>query len=335
MTIKIFSPQNHQIFQRNDFNKSNVIFSGFVSNEINEIIIEVSDKENEQCLTSVTIDIMQDKSFFSSVEIPSGGWYCANVCMVKDGQKILVDSRVFAVGEVFLAAGQSNSTNYGEERSQQTSGMVACFAHNHWELARDPLPGAHDVSEGGSPWLFFGDYLYEKLGVPIGIAITGHGGTQVKEWLPDDEFCGQCEEKRGLFNWMMLRLQQLGVRGCRAVLWHQGESDAGNGTAKELYYERLRNIITTCREQCGWYIPWFVALVSYRSPDSCLHISVREAQKKICDDAIAFLGPDTDSLVDENRDLQGAGVHFSLKGLENHGQMWGTKIEKWLKNHKI
>lgn len=332
---KILSPQNWQIFQRNDFNESYVIFSGFVSNEICKIFIEVVDEKKQQQLTFVTIETAMTNEFFERVKIPGGGWYLANFSVIVGQQKTLIESRRFAVGEVFVAAGQSNSTNYGEECSRQKSGMVASFAHNSWQLAQDPLPGAHDVSQGGSPWLFFGDYLYEKLRVPIGIAITGHGGTQLKEWLPNAEFYGQGEEKRGLFNWMMIRLQQLEIKGCRAVLWHQGESDAGNGTAQELYYERLKTVITTCRKQCGWYVPWFVALVSYRNPESGLDVSIREAQKKICADAIAFLGPDTDTLTDQNRDFQGAGIHFSLRGLENHGQMWGTEIEKWFKNRKI
>jgi len=40
-------------------------------------------------------------------------------------------------------------------------------------------------------------------------------------------------------------------------------------------------------------------------------------------------------LTEEYRDLKGVGIHFNLKGLEAHGEMWAAKIEKWFKNHKI
>ncbi|WP_372369187.1 sialate O-acetylesterase [Candidatus Uabimicrobium sp. HlEnr_7] len=329
--LKILSPQNNQVFQRDDFDKGNVIFSGTVHSEMDTISIDIVTENNQEIIKSVAIKVDNKKHFYLQEKICAGGWYSLKIRDKENKVNIENDIR-FGVGEVFVVAGQSNSTNYGEECSKQFSGMISSFAFNRWSIATDPLPGAHDTSSGGSPWLFFGDLLYQYLQVPIGIAITGHGGTKIKEWLPNSDFYSQSDEKKGLFNWMMIRLQQLGIHGCRAIIWHQGESDAGNNTKEEVYYYRLKKIIEKSREECGWHVPWFVGLVSYRTPDNPISEPIRNAQKKICSDDIAFLGVDTDTLTGDNRDLQGLGIHFSLKGLEVHGKMWAEKIGKWFRN---
>jgi len=242
MAFCLFSPQDYQVFQRNESNEGSVIFSGTVSCEITHFTVEIFEEISQEKIEDITWEHQQESHFFLQMVLPAGGWYIARIFAFSKHDKSLISLR-FGVGEVFIIAGQSNSTNYGEELSEQSSGMVACFAANTWSLAKDPLPGAHDMSSGGSPWLFFGDVLSKKLCVPVGIAITGHGGTKIKEWLPNDEYHGQSEEKKGLFNWLMIRIQQLGLQGFRALLWHQGESDVGNGTKQDDYFCRLKTII--------------------------------------------------------------------------------------------
>ena len=78
---------------------------------------------------------------------------------------------------MFVIAGQSNSTNSGQFTTKQTSGMVSSFGGTSWQVADDPQPGTSDNSKGGSPWPAFGDAMYAKYHVPIGIASTGFGGT--------------------------------------------------------------------------------------------------------------------------------------------------------------
>ena len=81
-----------------------------------------------------------------------------------------------------LPRGQSNSTNCGQEKIRQKSGMVSSFSGTGWQLADDPQPGVHDNSTGGSYWPAFGDAMFEEYQVPIGLASTGHSGTSVNQW---------------------------------------------------------------------------------------------------------------------------------------------------------
>jgi len=222
------------------------------------------------------------------------------------------------VGEVFVIAGQSNSTNCGQQKLKQKSGMVAAFGGSDWRPADDPQPGVHDKSSGGSCWPAFGDALYDKYRVPVGIASTGHQGSSVKQWQPGGE----------LFKWMMGRIKQLGPHGFRAVLWHQGESDVGTPSAE--YVKLLTAVVKESKKQAGWDFPWFVAQVSYQSPSNRSSPTVRAAQEKLWNAGVALEGPDTDTLTGDNRDHNGQGIHFSAKGNTAHGKMWADKVGRHL-----
>jgi hypothetical protein len=259
------------------------------------------------------------RSFSAVLPAPAGGWYTLHVEALKQ-EKVLAELKVerFGIGEVFVGAGQSNSTNSGEICTQQTTDMVASFSGQEWQLANDPQPGVADKSQGGSFWPAFGDAMYERFGVPIGVAATGFGGTSVNQWQPDGD----------LFPWMMTRIHQLGPFGFRALLWHQGESDVA--MPSDEYYDKLRNVIQTSRQQAGWYIPWFVAQASYHNPDKPRFETVRSAQSRLWQSGIALQGPDTDTLTGDRRDLGGAGIHFSPKGLYDHGRMWAALVGDYL-----
>jgi hypothetical protein len=248
------------------------------------------------------------------------GWGHALEVRARTGGVALASARVepWGVGEVFVVAGQSNSTNSGEARCRPRSGKVSTFDGRSWRAAEDPQPGCHDRSQGGSPWPAFGDALVERLGVPVGIAATGHGGTSVLQWGREGD----------LFPWMLARLQALGPHGCRALLWHQGESDVSMRSGE--YHDRMLDLIRATREAAGWDVPWFVARVSYHSPARPRFESTRSAQERLWREGEALEGPDTDTLTGEHRDQAGQGIHFSAKGLEAHGRLWAVHVLAWL-----
>jgi len=316
--LTILSPRNHQVFQRNTANEGEILVSGRCSTEVDEIEFRVRGESKDGPLPEQWISmppLSAISEFNATVPVPAGGWYSLEVRAKNEG-KVVAEQRVeqFGVGEVFVGAGQSNSTNSGEFKTQQKSGMVASFSGSHWQIADDPQPGVADSSQGGSFWPAFGDALYEKYRVPIGVATTGYGGTSVNQWKADGH----------LFNWMMSRVHQLGPRGFRALLWHQGESDVQ--MSSDEYYEKLRNVIVSSRAKAGWEFPWFVAQATYHNPERLRFEGVRSAQQRLWTDAVALEGPDTDTLTGDHRDLKGLGIHFSPKGLKAHGEMWAELV---------
>ncbi len=284
------------------------------------------------------------------IEIPAGGWYGFELRLLQNGKPVAnVNIPHVGIGEVFVVAGQSNATNYGEVRQETRSGMVAAFSAEGWRRANDPQPGVQDGSKNGSFIPAFGDALYEKYRVPVGVAAVGHGSTSVRQWLPKGsrfdtpptmgKYVTKVAENEWecdgtLFDGMMRAIRQLVRGGFRALLWHQGESDAHQSPQYDItadVYRRLMElVIRASREQAGWDFPWFVAQASYHSPQDPSCPPIREAQKSLWQPGVALEGPDTDQLTGDNRQNGGKGVHFSDKGLQAHGRLWAMAVETYL-----
>ncbi len=288
-------------------------------------------------------------SFLSEINIPAGGWYHLEIRALRQGVEMAAASvGHVGVGEVFVIARQSNSANYGEERQTTQTRLVAAFDGTGWQLANDPQPGAGGTR--GSFMPAFGDAMARRLGVPIGIVAMGIGSTSVREWLPPGtrlarlptitrdvitNSAGQWEAAGKIFTKFTDRMKQLGPRGFRAVLWHQGESDAKQADPErtlpgDLYRQSLEQLIRATRKEAGWEIPWFVAQVSYHSPDDPGSPDLRAGQKALWDAGIALEGPDTDTLTGDLREKGGLGVHLSAKGLREHGRLWAEKVGPWV-----
>jgi hypothetical protein len=287
--------------------------------------------------------------FHGELNLPAGGWYRLEVRAFCHGAPVasaVVEH--IGIGEIFVIAGQSNSANYGEEKHQTQTGMVAAFDGARWQLAADPMPGAG--GKKGSFMPLFGDAMVEKFSVPIGIVAMGIGSTSVREWLPDGTRLtrlppltrnletignGQWEVSGNIFENFTARMKLLGTNGFRAVLWHQGESDARQADPErtlpgDLYRQYLEQLIRESRQAIGWNAPWFVAQVSYHNPDDTASPEIRAAQKTVCDDGLAFLGPDTDTLTGDMREKDGQGIHLSAKGLKTHADLWVKQVGPWL-----
>ncbi len=318
----LISPSNARVFQRQSRYAGRVLVSGKTDVACDAIEYRIVGKPLKGTISGKWQRLAFDpvgRRFNKEISVPAGGWYSFDIRGLKSG-KVVTSKHIekFGVGEVFVGAGQSNSTNNGQFATKQQSGMVSCFSGNSWEVRDDPFVGAHDGSGGGSYYPAFGDAMYAKYHVPIGIASTGNGGTTVAEW----------DTGGTLYNWMMTRIRQLGPGGFRAVLWHQGESDAK--TPSEKYYTGMAKIINDSNSDAGWSFPWFVAHVSYCFPENPSSTLVRTGQQMLWDKAVALQGPDTDTLVGDMRDRDGKGAHFSPKGLSAHGKMWADIVGKYL-----
>ncbi len=329
--IVLLSPKDFQVFQRRTLTEGPVWISGRAIGEFDGMEIRFSGKSAggatfPQAWSPIAVD-PSTGGFCAVVPVPAGGWYKLEIRSVRR-RAVVAQQTVehVGMGELFVGAGQSNSTNSGglgsksplDGRTKPQSGQVSTFSGTEWRVADDPQPGVHDKSGNGSFWPAFGDAMAEKYKVPVGVAVTGHGGTSINQWKKDGE----------LFNWTLKRMQQLGPGGFRAVLWHQGESDAATMDA-QTYAAGLGQIIRDFKEAAGWEFPWFVAHATYH-PGMPPFEGVRNGQKMLWDQKIALEGPDTDAMTGDLRDKGGKGIHFSKKGLELHGKAWAEKVGAWL-----
>lgn len=351
-TLELSAPQDHQVHQRHSARAGKVIIAGKLSSPtareavVEARLIHLISNPPWRHLTNLAANT---DAFRAELEVPAGGWYRLEV-RVRQDDTTLAETNVphVGVGEVFLIAGQSNSANHGEEKQKPTSELVVAFSGKGWQLANDPQPGAS--GNGGSFLPPFADAIAAQFKVPVGLVAVGVGATSVREWLPRGTRFPQpptltgnvtrldsveWESKGHLFNNLVARTKQLGPRGFRAVLWHQGESDANQKDTTrtlpgDLYRNFMVQLIRDSRREAGWDFPWFVAQASYHTPDDPGSADIRAAQAALWKSGVAVEGPDSDALTGELRDSGGKGVHFSGKGLRVHGAKWAEKVSPWL-----
>jgi Carbohydrate esterase, sialic acid-specific acetylesterase len=347
------SPRDFQVFQRQTKESGEVLVAGQAPLDCERIEARLSGTSSFGRLPvkweALSFD-RQSGAFHGNVGTPAGGWYRFELRVIRNSKPAAaIEIAHVGVGEVFVVAGQSNATNYGEIRQETHSGMVAAFGTGGWRVANDPQPGVQDGSKNGSFIPSFGDAIYERFHVPVGVAAVGHGSTSVRQWLPKGsrfdtpptmgKFVSQVGEHEWecdgtLFEGMMKAIGYLGRSGFRALLWHQGESDSHQQPQYDIpahvYRQLLERLIRASRERAGWDFPWFVAQASYHTPDDPSCLPIREMQAALWYSGIALEGPDTDRLTGLNRQNGGRGVHFSDQGLQAHGQLWAAKVGAYL-----
>lgn len=344
------SPLDYQVFQRQSRGAGDVLIKGHVKSEDAEggVLQYRLVKDSMVDWQNFPADL-ENGIFENTVPVPSGGWYRLDLRVIKEDLPISehVITHV-GVGELFVVAGQSNAANHGEERMQTHTELVSTFDGSHWQLANDPQPGAS--GNRGSFLPSFGDEMVRRFQVPIGFVSCGIGATSVREWLPEDSrfpnpptLIGRVEQlpngewssKGEAYRIFVERMRSLRDSRFRAVLWHQGESDANQKDSTRtlsgnLYRNYLENIIRSSRAAIGWEVPWFVAQVSYHVPGDESSPDIRGAQASLWKDGIVFQGPDSDAIKGHYRERQGKGVHFSAEGLEEHARRWAEKVGPWL-----
>jgi len=352
LSIALTSPLQYQVFQRRTRLAGTVAVRGTAPGAVRvEARIEGDSLSGPLPTRWQQVPLDRKTNRFDA-ELPTtaGGFYTVEVRATDaHNQNVTATVANVGVGEVFVVSGQSNSTNYGEVPQQTQTGMVTSFDGSSWALANDPQPGTQDGSRKGSFIPAFGDALYRRYHVPIGIASVGHGSTSVRQWLPAGTPAdnmptmtryivrrrdGVLVSDGTLFNGMMQRIHQLGSHGFRSLLWHQGESDAHQPPEHEIaattYAGMMQMLIHAARKQAGWDFPWFVAQATYHTPDDPGCPPIRDAQRSLWESGLALEGPDTDTLTSAYRQNNGKGTHFNDAGLKAHGELWAAKVSSYL-----
>lgn len=276
-----------------------------------------------------TVALGVNGAFSDTLQV-AGGWYRIEARAIARagagaGDVVLGTASVepVGVGEVFVTAGQSNSANHGAPRQTPADARIVAFGPGGWRPAADPQPIA--TGDGGSPWPALGDALAGALDVPVGLVSVGWGGTSVEQWLPGGTLYPRLRDA----------LVALGPNGARAVLWHQGESDAAGGTSRTVYAARLRTVIRASRVDAGYDVPWGIARVGFvpglaQAPIDAIVAGQDAVIAGIAggagDDGVGevFAGPPTDDIVGPA--WRSDGIHFNAAGLTEHGRRWAGHV---------
>ena len=345
--LTLLSPTEHAVFQRQSANSGRVEVSGQLQSEATGVEVRFDGGEWLRLRTATVEGKPGTLGFATTLDLPKGP-HTLEARVIQGGQPLNDASTVhFGVGEVFVVTGQSNSANHGAGKTKATSDQVFSLTPKGvWQPCADPQPGAS--GNGGSFLPALGDELQARLGVPIGFIPCGIGATSVREWLPTgitfpnpptivsrvkQNADGAWEADGKAYAMLVARMRA--VPSFRAVLWHQGESDANQKDATrtlpgKLYAEYLTKLIAGTTKDSQRAAPWFVAQVSYHGPKDVGSDDLRAAQAALWKSGVALEGPDSDALRGPLRDQGGNGVHFSAEGLKAHAHVWAEKLVPWI-----
>lgn len=312
LDVKI--PTERAIYQRDNNNYANVKVSIEYSGT-GEVSAKLYDGDKELGKTAVLTKGEGNTYEGSIANVPGGGWY---TLIVNAGSESKTVEKV-GVGEVFITGGQSNSCNFGGEKTTAQSDLVSAYNPNTntWQHCEDSQPsesGYNTGNGGGSAWPSMGDALTQKTGVPVGFVSTGVGSAKIEELRTKHYFA------------IKNAINDLKPYGYRAFLLHQGEADT-DGTKREKYLASLQQLIAQTREDAGYNLNWCIAQVSYawsNYNNTKKMESMKETQRAACNNENIFVGPTTDDLQGEYRHTDN--LHLSKLGLIEHGKRWADVV---------
>lgn len=185
-----------------------------------------------------------ERSFEADVnEVPVGGPYLLEFYMLESESRTeypLHGDRIyhFCVGDVFLAAGQSNSAGTGKGVLTEEPELGVHILRNleRWDIAT--MPFAEDSRH--NPFMSFAKRFRKATGRPVGIIPAGVGGSPLSTWLPEED---------GKF--YRVAMDAVGKRKIKGVLWYQGCADAGLGVSREDYVRRFESFVNHVRADVG------------------------------------------------------------------------------------
>ena len=362
--IKLTSPQERAVYQRDASGFSKVTIAGNYQKQVDKLEYRLDPIQPDQgeILDWTLLKNLPLNGNFNIVMTVRQGWYKLTVRGILNGQ-VLSDVGVvnkMGVGEVFIIAGQSNAQGidgiggiaavddrvncYNKPNSREFGGTRNITLSDFAKLdGNTPI-----APRGVNPWCWgrLGDLLASRLRVPIMFfnvalegtkseawAITANGGTAPNPYTDPVPYQGNLPYKN-LSDVLHYFVPQLGVR---SVLWCQGEGDNYTftklNTSAVTYKNNLQTVIKKTREETGKDIPWVISLTS-ASPKNCTQCpdgTYADPDQNIIDGQLATIKDTPFTFQGPATDgIQNpgrkSGVHFNGAGLSLLADAWSNSL---------
>jgi len=356
--IKITLPVSRSVFQRDKQNNADIYVSGSFEGVLEKVEARlIPIKAGQGTLTDwITISVKPDGGHFMGSLKGKAGWYSLEVRGWNNG---VITSQIsrdrVGIGEVFVIAGQSNAEgvlDYGAKSS--VDDRVNCFNYrveeNLWDypyfssfshIESNTMVGP----KGKGPWCWgeLGDYLAQRLNMPILFLNASYGGSSIENWynsslgIPTKNAFQIPYIGNAPYSSLRISLQfYASLLGVRAVLWEQGEDDSQ--TSEDTYYNYLKKVIERSRSDSDKKLSWVIARTSLND-FAAIHVNpaIIKAQNRLINNSdYIFEGPYTDSI----QIPRAEGVHFKNLGFGNEGisdlaKAWDKKLNTNFFNQSV
>lgn len=344
-------PKNRMVIQRDLSNKGEVLVTGFAEKPTDNVRVRfLPFADSTGTATNwkdCRIFTKENKTTFFLNQTVTAGWYKMQLHAFKNG--VLVDSAIVervGVGEVFVIAGQSNAqgqANRGSLSSIDKHERVSIILGVDDKLNAQPSFEYYNLAYyfpiypvGFSSWCWgeLGDMLVKRLNVPVMFFNAAWGGSSSENWAQSIDSLSTNEAFRGEVPYHVLKRTLQFYRntvGFRAVLWHQGEADTFQNQSNARlpradYFNNIKKVITTTRNQTGEILPWVVSRASfiYNLRDSLV---IKDQNRLSAEVENVFRGPYTDTLSNSRFDALHFGNTAQGKGLTKLANSWNIALD--------
>lgn len=222
-------------------------------------------------------------------------------------RKVRVEVQDILIGQVWLCSGQSNM-NYSaangvidmrKELEGELNPQIRLFTvtKNSTRYPQSDCDGRWEVCTPESAYwfsavgYFFGKYLAEGLGQPVGLVHSSWGGTPVEPWTPsavmgkNKEMTASWKEHSKnsrwgigtIYNAMIVPLLKTSFAG---VVWYQGESNKENAS---MYADEFSMMIQSWRKAFRKELPFYFVQIAPHSGriEGTSGAVLREQQAKV------------------------------------------------------
>jgi hypothetical protein len=227
--------------------------------------------------------------------------------------------------QIFLLAGQSNMAGRGvvEDQDRVVHPRVEMLTRTlTWAPAVDPVH-FDKPSAGVGPGRAFGIAVSEREGdVRVGLVPAAVGGSPISSWRP-----GALDAATGThpYDDAIARARAAMSEGkLKAILWHQGESDA-TPALSVAYADRLRALIARLRADLGDpALPFIIGELGRfeGAPWSEAKIRVDSAQR-----AVAATTPNVGFVSSSGLKDRGDTLHFDAQSARTLGRRYASAYE--------
>ncbi|NDO20413.1 hypothetical protein FMM68_12220 [Lachnospiraceae bacterium MD329] len=258
------APMSYQIYQRDDNNKAEITIKGKTENNAS-VSVKIGDATDNVTVT---------ENEFTYTKTLTTGLY--DITVLSGSDEVAKYEQV-GVGDVWVAAGQSNMTDMGaitdgfnpETDDPINENMHIIYAEDcTWHAMSHPSGEGRFFKTGTrtSPVTSFAREIAASENVPVGIVQSSVGGTNIFQWITGVR---DSDANSGyLFNALKSCFDKMPSHNVKGILWYQGCNDAINENYAYDYKNLQTKMFSAMRDFFGKDTPIITTQLNDANQDS-------------------------------------------------------------------